>query len=71
MNVIGIRYIIPVGYARYNAESLLEALSKLIRRAFKRSTIKREIYVFLLLPLFAGFGCLLGKNESGRGVILS
>ena len=24
-----------------------------------------------LLPLFAGFGCLLGKNESGRGVILS
>ena len=53
MNVVAVGYIIPVSHALYCAKALLQALCKLIGRAFKGSTVERVVNILRRLP-FSG-----------------
>ena len=51
MYVIAVGNIILVGNALYYPETLLQTFCKLIGSAFKRSSVKRIIYILRFLPL--------------------
>ena len=54
VNVVAVGDVVLVGYALYLSETLLQALCKLICRAFKRRAVDRKVDVLLCLPPLAG-----------------